>query len=204
MLANLFEAYSEKHLFMYLMDLVFSVVILFALYIVFSLFRNEKKAGISASPTMNGARMQIIELIQSHAPQENLRIAELGSGWGGLANQISKRLPGTHITGYEISPIPFIFSRISLMLNRKINILNNDFFAKDWGEYDVIVCYLSHPHMARIKERLLTMDKKILLVSCSFPLPDWEITEERSHQSLVKVPIYAYSIDNGYVPAALS
>jgi hypothetical protein len=70
-----------------------------------------------------------------------------------------------------------------------------DFFGDDWSGFDVIVCYLSPQHMVRIKENLDRMDKKPLLVTCSFPLPDSEPIETIKVKSIVEIPVMAYVPD---------
>ena len=79
------------------------------------------------------------------------------------------------------------------MFSSRITILSEDFFSRDLGEYDVLVCYLSHQHMAKIEERLDGMKKPPLVISCAFPMPNAKPTEVVAIKQIVSIKIYAYN-----------
>lgn len=174
-------------------QILHSLVILCALYVAVSVLRNEKRAGIPPAPTLPAVRQAVIEMVGRHAdPARDLKIAEFGCGWGGLALLLAKKFPRSTVIGYEISPCPLLVSRLRAALAQRVEISNTDFFLSDWEQFDVIVCYLSPRHMVRIKEKLDALPRKPLLISCSFAMPDSVPVEVRTLHRLVPIPVYAY------------
>lgn len=174
-------------------DIIYCAVLIAAIYTTISILLHEKGAGISPTPSLPAVRKDVLDLIARYSsPDVDLRIGELGCGWGGLAIALARRFPTARIVGYEVSPCPLFISRLRAMLRPRITIRNDDFFEDGWDQFDVLVCYLSPKHMIRIKQKLEGMEKRPLLISCSFELPDTVPTEVRTRMAVVKIPIFAY------------
>lgn len=175
-------------------DIIYCFALGIPMIIAISILFHEKRAGISPTPTMPGARRVVIDLVRKYVDTSRaLHIAELGSGWGGLAIRLAKSFPSATVTGFEISPWPLLISRILTISNQRVDIVNEDFFLQDWSRYDVLVCYLSPHHMARIQERLHDLKRKPLLISCAFPMPNITPTETITIRQLVNVNVYVYN-----------
>lgn len=180
-------------------EIFYCLILGLAMIVSMSILLHEKRAGISPTPTMPGTRRVVIDLLSKHAnTRRSLNIAELGSGWGGLVIRLARAFPNATITGFEISPWPLLVSRIMTMLNPQITICNEDFFARDWAQYDVLVCYLSPQHMVRIEAGLSELHQKPLVISCAFAMPNTLPSQIVTIRQLISVNIYVYhsTIDN--------
>jgi hypothetical protein len=178
---------------MELMDILHCAIILIAIYVSVSILKNEKRSGISPTPTMPNVRQVVIDMINTHADHSHeFKVGELGCGWGGLALKIVNVFPLASVVGYEISPCPLLMSRVRALLVKRLAIRNSDFFAADWSQFDVIVCYLSPQHMVKIKEKLAGMTKKPLFISCSFEMAGVVPIETKTLNKLFPVSVYAY------------
>jgi hypothetical protein len=175
-------------------EIFYCLAVGIAMIVAMSILLNEKRAGISPTPTMPGTRRAVIDLLSKHiGASRSLQIAELGSGWGGLVVKLANAFPNAMITGFEISPWPRLISRIITIFNSRIIILNEDFFSQDWSRYDVLVCYLSPQHMARIEAQLNQLHRKPLVISCAFSMPNAIPSETVTIRQIVHVNIYVYN-----------
>ena len=155
----------------------------------------EKKTHIPPVPTLPWVRRKIIALLRHYRTQNTpLKIAELGSGWGGVCFSLAKAFPKSHITGFEISPCPYYYAKIRQLFSKKhVTFTKESFFEADLSEFDVIICYLPPKHMIWLKEKFETeLKPNTLLISNAFPIPDWTPTEEDKTSILVNIPIYVY------------
>ena len=180
---------------MTLAEIVYCLILGVPMIVAMSILLNEKRAGISPTPTMPGTRRVVVDLLKRYAGGEHqsVRIAELGSGWGGLVVRLANAFPNATITGFEISPWPRLISRIITIFNSRIIILNQDFFSQDWSQFDVMVCYLSPQHMAHIEAQLNQLARKPLVISCAFAMPNTIPSETVTIRQIVTVNIYVYN-----------
>ncbi len=177
-------------------DIIYCLAIVGFIFVVLLSLYFEKKAGISPTPVMPWVRRRALSLLKEHRQLLDIRtIADLGSGWGGMIGQLQKQYPTAYITGYEISPCPYYFTRLRFMCARdKITIKRHDFFSEDIAGYDVVFCYLSPQHMEKLKPHLSRLKKGSLVVTCSFPIEGWEPIATVTVWGLVKIPICLYRI----------
>lgn len=90
-------------------------------------------------PSTWQTRNAIINDIRLHQGIDNhLNIYDLGSGWGGLCRKLSFNFKNAHITGYEISPIPFVISGIYKRKNHSSH--RADIFKLNISNADIIIC----------------------------------------------------------------
>lgn len=175
-------------------DLFYSLVILGAFTLVFLIFYYEQKTGIVPSPSMPSVRRDVIQIIHNHKndfeSDTPLNIIDIGSGWGGLLQKLGTNFPKANITGYELSPAPFFFSKLFTLFQKNINILNKDFFKENLSECDIIICYLSPWHMNKMKD--IKFKSGSLLISCSFPWEQRIPNEIHSSKSMIDIPIFVY------------
>lgn len=85
-----------------------------------------------------------------------MRIVEAGSGWGGPALRLARRLPEARLIGYENSPIPHLVSRLRAWIGGDVNVLflKRDFESAELPRADLILCYL-YPAGMRSLDRLI-------------------------------------------------
>lgn len=156
----------------------------------------ERYTLISATPILPWTRWQVVSLLKEFQLIETQKkIADLGCGWGGMVGKLSHMYPLDKITGYELSPFPFIFSKLRFAgRSKNILILKSNFFLEDLSDFDIIFCYLSPNLMEQLKPQLSNLKTGSIVISCSFPILEWKPYAERSVWSFVKIPVYLYKI----------
>lgn len=113
-------------------------------------------------------------LLSQKIPQQ--KIYELGSGWGGVAFLLASHFPNSQVVAYEISPLPWMVSKMVQRLKKRPNLqlYKKDFFKESLESADLIYCYLCPKLMERLKPKLekeLKPDCRI--ISNTFSLPGW-------------------------------
>lgn len=104
-------------------------------------------------------------------------IYELGSGWGGLALLIAKKYPSAKVIAFELSPIPYLFSRLRQLIERRsnLNILRKSFYDHDLFDARAVICYLFPGGMRKLASKLKKeLPVKSMVISNTFSLADWE------------------------------
>ena len=180
-----------------MLSLISSVLLILFMVVVIVSLLFETKTHIPPVPTLPWVKLKIITLLCRHRSQDTpLKIAELGSGWGGVCFSVAKTFPKSHVIGYEISPFPYYYSKIRKLFSRKhVTFTKESFFEADLSEFDVIICYLSPKHMEWLKDKFETeLKPNTLIISNAFPIPDSTPIEEDMTHILVKIPVYIYKV----------
>lgn len=178
-----------------MLDILYSVIVLFALLLIFVCLLYEKKGHISPTPSLPAIRQKAIAMLAEITDRKGVyNIADLGSGWGGMLMKLARAYPCSRVTGYEISPFPFLFSRVvSLFFLNRMNVSQQDFWSRDWAGFDIIFCYLSRYHMDRLKENASKLQSGAIIISCSFPIEGWEPKRMESVPVFgMQIPIFLY------------
>jgi len=162
--------YDLIQIFVFVMDILFSIIglsliIIALINIIYSHFYK-----VVNMPSMPQTRRMIIDNIQKHHGDcDGLVIYDLGSGWGGLCRKLSNNFPKASVKGFEISPIPFLFSKIVALFGRYM-INRQDIFKMNLNDADIIVCYLSHYHINKLMKKIdCESTKNIIIYSQGFP-----------------------------------
>jgi hypothetical protein len=179
---------------MTVVDFIYSFILAFGLFVAASCFWYEKKTKAPAIPTLPWVRKKMIEALKRHTdPSKPYRIAELGSGWGGIAVRVARAYPKSTIIGYEIAIFPYLVSVLrGLFTFRKIKFRRDDFFNEDLSQYDIVICYLLPWHMAKLKPQMETLKPGSIVVVNAYGVPGWEPIETQYTDFVVKIPIYVY------------
>ena len=155
------------------------------------------KTGISPVPTSPRVRDKMLAMI----PPERLsviergRLFDLGSGWGTLAFALAKRFPEAQVTGYELSPLPWLVSRLIQAVLRRPNLAlrRGDFMDAPLNEAALVLCYLYPGGMTRLQPKLAAeLPAGALVVSNTFALPDWPPADMERAEDLYDSPVYLY------------
>jgi len=186
-----------------LKDFVFAILaaavtgtaVLGVLSIVFISWKN----GISpmpASAVVRGAVAKEARLLQQEAADGLL--IEAGSGWGTLAFHLDKHCRGWRIIGLENSFVPLMASRLANALNRsgaRISFLRQNIYEYNFGNADVIVCYLYPGAMKRLARQWRDQCKPgAYIVSACFALPGWKPEKEAICRDMYRTKVYVYRV----------
>jgi len=169
----------------------------------------QRSMKVCPMPTPASTRMAMLKGIHQPAPKV---IAELGSGWGGVAMAAAARYPEAKITGYEGSLMPYLFSRLRKMLHpemKNLHFVKKNFFESDMGDVDVVLCYLSNPHMAQLEPKLhKELKNGAEIVSSTFYMPHWLPREQSIVGGIYDTDVFVYEktavpLPDKLAPAAL-
>jgi len=169
-----------------------SVVLLSVFIISLSIISFSLHTGISPMPSSSKAKKAILSSI--HQPG---CLVELGSGWGGLALALARAFPEVKVMAYEISPVPWAFSKLIQKLRkaRNLTILRSDFFKKNLEDADVVVCYLCPALMKKLKPQLeQELRPGSLVISNSFIVPGWPVYKILKVNDLWGSELFIYKI----------
>lgn len=122
-------------------------------------------------------------------------LIDLGSGWGNLVFALARRYPHCTIQGYELSPVPYLFTRLRLWLRpqRNIEFYYKDFFDQPLSEAQLLTAYVS----PEVHERLAAKLQKecgegVLVLTHTFALPGWHAFTHHRLDDLYRTPIYLH------------
>ena len=149
---------------------ILGVVIFLFLFLLFYTF----KTGISPIPSSSGARSVILGAVP---PDCKGVIYELGSGWGSLAFPLAKRFPANQVIAIELSPIPWIFSKVRYWLNplSNLEIVRENFHQVPLGMAAVVICYLYPGGMVELKKKLVNeVLPGTCIISNTFCFKNWK------------------------------
>jgi len=165
----------------------------------------QHKMKVSPMPTPQSTRKAMLGSIHQTSPKV---IAELGSGWGGIALAAAQRFPQAKVVGFEGSLIPLLFSKLRLLVNpqiKNVTFEKKNFFEKDMQDVDVVLCYLSNPHMAQLEPKL---DRELKcgaeIISSTFYMPHWRVREKTTVGGMYDTDIFIYEKTAMPLPADLA
>ena len=156
------------------------------------------RTGISPVPTTPRVAAEIFAACPPESlipPEAGNVVYELGSGWGNLAMALAKRFPERAVVGYELSPLPWLVSRLLLRLRPRPNLALHraDFMAADLSDAALVVCYLYPGAMRRLREKLeRELPADALVVSNAFLVPGWQPNSVRHAADQYETAVYLY------------
>ena len=135
------------------------------------------KLDITPMPSSRKAIATFITLIPD---KTDGKIVDLGSGWGSLAYPIAKRFPEAKVLGYELSPIPWLYSRLKGVFAQRKNLTlhRQSVFDADLSDVDVVVVYLHPAAMRKLGPKFeRELRPGTLVLSNTFVVPTWKPTQ---------------------------
>ena len=134
------------------------------------------RLGITPMPSSRKAVRKMIDLV----PQgTDGKIVDLGAGWGSLAYPVAKRFPSAEVVGYELSPVPWLYSRLKGVFVRRGNLtlLRRNVFDANLKDVDVVVVYLHPAAMRKLQKKFEDeLRPGALVISNTFVVPKWKAT----------------------------
>jgi hypothetical protein len=161
----------------------------------------QRSMKVCPMPTAASTRKVMIEGIHQPSPKV---IAELGSGWGGVAIAAATRYPDAQVIGFEGSLMPLLFSKLRKALHprlKNLRFVKKNFFENDMRDVDVVLCYLSNPHMAQLEPKLhKELKNGAEIVSSTFYMPHWLPREKSIVGGIYDTPVYIYEKTGDTLP----
>lgn len=124
------------------------------------------------------------------------RVADLGSGLGGLLHFLARNRPDGRYVGVEIAPLPFLYSRLRFQLDSKsCEVRWASFWRMDLHDFDVVYAYLSPVPMADLWRKVQReMCTGSLFISNTFQVPGVEPDEVVELDDLHRSRLYVYRL----------
>ena len=158
--------------------------------------------GVPALPTSPRVLGPLLVLVD-RMPRR--RVVDLGSGYGTLVLAVAQRCPRAVVTGYEVSPVPYLISKLRVWLARLPNasIRYGNCFDVQLDQVDLALCYLTRKPMARLREKLeVELSLGAELICHTFAVPDWEPIEFIQAKDLYHTRVYRYARPQEARPSA--
>ncbi len=135
--------------------------------------------------------------LASLLPQKKkFSLIDVGCGCGGLLSQLSKTQSKGHLFGIEAAPIPYLLSKLRVMMRApNCNIQWGDFWKHDLAPYDVVYAYLSPVPMESLWQKARKeMRPGSLFISNSFIIPGIEPEQTMEINDLTGSTLYLWRI----------
>jgi hypothetical protein len=149
--------------------------------------------GISPMPTSS----RVKNLLFANLPQivEGI-IYELGSGWGTLAMPLARVFPQCTIQAIEISPIPWLISKIFGNFYSNLILKRKNFFDLTLEDASLVVCYLYPKAMKQLKYKFeKELPKGCFVISNTFAIPGWIPLSTLTADDFYRSRIYIYKVE---------
>ncbi|AYG62306.1 SAM-dependent methyltransferase [Rhizobium jaguaris] len=141
--------------------------------------------GVPPVPSSSSEIADVIELLRNANLPMGAIIYELGSGWGSMAIALAHAFPDAEIRGIEISPVPYLFSKLRMRRFENVTIRWGNFFDQDISDADAVTCYLMIKPMQKIGSFLDKMLKDgTPVVSLTFWFRDRQVEASREGPGL--------------------
>jgi trans-aconitate methyltransferase len=131
------------------------------------------RVGVPPMPSNRAARTAMLRMLPERVEGT---VFDLGSAWGGLAFDLARKYPHNPVVGIELSPIPYLFARLRLVVSRRRNLTfrRADFLKIDLSDASALTCYLMIWAMRRLEPKLRAELKPgAVVVSHAFAFVDW-------------------------------
>jgi hypothetical protein len=124
-------------------------------------------------------------------------IYELGSGWGTLAFPLARRHPGCRVVAIELSPLPWLVSRLWQVVRRLPNLTlrRADFFKVPLDDATLVVCYVQTDTMTRLRAKFeAELPPNAHVLSNTFAVPGWKPETVHETRDMYATKVYLYRV----------
>jgi hypothetical protein len=128
----------------------------------------------------------VVKLLKAAGLPEGAVIYDLGSGWGALAAALARAFPEAQVRGIEISPLPYLVSRLRTRHLPNAVLRRGNFYAEDLSDAQAVTCYLmikAMPKLASFLDRTLAPGTPV--VSLSFWFRDRDMAASSTSAGLL-------------------
>lgn len=154
------------------------------------------KVKVPPAPTLPHVRKAMLAFLEKYTDTNKpWNIADLGSGWGGLAIATHRLFRQSSIHGYELSPVPLVISKMRSVSRPNVHFKRKDILSVNLSTFDIIISYLSPVIMKEMKKKFETECKSGTLIVCNaFEIPGWTPLEQCTVGRLPKIPVFIYRL----------
>lgn len=137
--------------------------------------------------------------------EQTTELLELGAGIGSVVVPLAHCQPNLKITAVERAPLPWLILSWRCRGLRNVEVLRQNIWEVDLAPYEIAYAFLSPIVMARLATKVSReMPTGSLLISSSFPIPDWPSKSRLKLDDRHQTILYCYRINNrsidAYVP----
>lgn len=175
---------------------IFLVVIAIYAVAAVSVVYSTVRTGSPPMPS-NGPLRRTLVALSADAPMLDGPVFEIGSGWGGLARLLAEEHHDRKIIGFEVSPIPYLFSRFWKAVfgppNLQFRFRSPN--ARDLGAAGAVVIYLSGDTLSALWPMLRrSLRPGTPVISAVFALDG--LTAERADRAadVYRSPVFLYRL----------
>ncbi len=170
------------------------IVLVAVLLAILSVFLPTLWTRASPMPTSGAVRGTLLAMVPETVAGP---VCDLGSGWGGLARALARCYPRSPVIGFEVSPLPWAWSRLRQTLRGAANLRFRfgDFHNADLTAAALVVCYLPGPAMEKLRPKLeAELKPGALVASNTFALRGWDPVEVRTAPDAHASQVYLYRV----------
>ena len=128
--------------------------------------------------------------------KNQLTILDPGCGTGTLLLRLAKEFPNHKFIGIEWSLLFAFICKMRCNMFKNIEFIHGDLFKHDFGQADIIICFLMEPLMKKFSEKLLTDNKKEQIIfTNTFKIPNLPLVQEvGTGKGILFKNIYVYKL----------
>jgi len=166
------------------------IIIIKGIFVLFTSISVPATGGAIFTRTHPSMIKKILENIKLEPTQV---VYDLGCGDGRFLRTVVKRY-NVKAIGFEINPWAYFLAKIYNVFSKtKVNVVFANFWHKKVSNANLVFCYLFPDVMRKLKEKL---EKELrpgtFVVSCNFPIPDWQPKRIIHAAFPYNDPIYIY------------
>lgn len=131
------------------------------------------------------------------AKENAASFADIGAGIGTVVAPLARKIPVLRINALERAPLPWLFLVYRCRKQPNVNVQFRSLWRCNLAGYAVVFAFLSPLVMARVGEKVRReMRQGALLISSTFPVPDWSPETVIQLGDRQKTILYCYRIKN--------
>ena len=179
------------------LNLLLILALVYFIYDIFRLFTNAKfRQCPPYVPSFGRQKDIIIERTSAllAGSSKQMQVLDPGCGTGTLLIKLAKKFPEHRFVGIEWRKTTAAIARLRTRKIKNIEIIQDDMFNQSFSDFNIIICFLMQPLMARFGEKLKQDCKPGTIVfSNSFYIPDEEPAEKIETDGVYKFKdVYVY------------
>ncbi|MEZ4754211.1 MAG: class I SAM-dependent methyltransferase [Bdellovibrionota bacterium] len=108
------------------------------------------------------------------AETKDLKLLDIGCGFGGLIFYLADKRPNQKFTGIELSPMCWLWTKLRSITckNKNVEILYGNFWKLDFSNFEVIYAFLAPPPMPAVWSKIQTDRGVDKFISYCFEVPN--------------------------------